>query len=207
MEEVTSLFENTSVFGGELSLTFTLLFFSAVIIIYSIFVFYFYKYLAKKNIIELNLSRYNQAEHPLAMKLSAILFYTLEYLIFLPVLTFFWFSVLSILLLVLSEGIDISTILLISAALVASVRVTSYISQQLSTDLAKMVPFTLLAIALTKPGFFKVGSLLASIGEIPSLLSNIPYYLLFIVAIELIMRVADTISKAFNLETEEIEEP
>ncbi|MBT6955923.1 hypothetical protein HN997_01370, partial [archaeon] len=144
---------------GESGLLFTLLFFTAVIVIYSVFVYYFYKFLAKKNIIELNLSKYGEGISAGISKAFATLFYIAEYLIILPVVTFFWFAVLAILILVLAEGMDASTILLISAALVASVRVTAYVSENLSRDLAKMLPFTLIAIAITKPGFFDAASL------------------------------------------------
>ncbi len=178
---------------GEMNLLFTLTFFTAVIVVYSIFVFYFYRFLAKKNIIELNLSQYNQYKNPATVKLFAVFFYIIEYIILLPVLTFFWFSILAILILTLAEGISIEVILLISAALVAAVRATSYVSESLSKDLAKMLPFTLLAIAITKPAFFNVEALFARMTEIPSLFVNIPYYLLFIIAVELIMRFVDFI--------------
>jgi len=181
-------FDITTLFTGEIPLALTLIFFTVVIVIYSVFVFYFYRFLAKKNIIELNLNQYNQYANPAVVKFFAVIFYLIEYVIVFPVLTFFWFAVLSILILLLSKGIDISTILLISAALVASVRITAYVSEDLSKDLAKMLPFTLLAIAITTAGFFDINALFSRITEIPSLFSNIAYYLLFIVAVELIMR-------------------
>jgi len=181
----------TEIFTGESNLFLVLTFFTTVIVIYSIFVFYFYRFLAKKNIIELNLNQYNRYNNPAIIKLFATFFYIIEYILLLPVLTFFWFATLSILILLLSKGIEIETILLISAALVAAVRATSYVSENLSKDLAKMLPFTLLAISITTVGFFDINSLLSRIENIPSLLSSIPYYLLFIVAIELIMRTAD----------------
>jgi len=181
-------FDITTLFTGEIPLALTLVFFTAVIVIYSVFVFYFYRFLAKKNIIELNLNQYNQYANPAVVKFFAVIFYLIEYVVVLPVLTFFWFAVLSILILLLSKGIGISTILLISAALVAAVRITAYVSEDLSKDLAKMLPFTLLAIAITTAGFFDINALLQRITEIPSLFSNIAYYLLFIVAVELIMR-------------------
>ena len=181
----------TAIFEGESNLFLVLTFFTTVIVIYSIFVFYFYRFLAKKNIIELNLNQYNRYNNPAIIKLFATFFYIIEYILLLPVLTFFWFATLSILILLLSKGIEIETILLISAALVAAVRATSYVSENLSKDLAKMLPFTLLAISITTVGFFDINSLLSRIENIPSLLSSIPYYLLFIVAIELIMRTAD----------------
>jgi len=177
--------------SSDTSSILTLTFFAAVIVIYSVFVFYFYRFLARKNIIKLNLNQYNQYSNRVAVKLFAVVLYILEYIILLPIFTFFWFAILAILTLILAKGITVSTILLISAALVAAVRVTSYVSEDLAKDLAKMLPFTLLAIAITTAGFFSIESLLQRISEIPTLFSNIPYYLLFIVTIELIMRIAD----------------
>ena len=188
----------TNLFTGQSSLTITLLFFTAVIVIYAVFVFYFYRFLAKKNLIELNLNKYNQYQNPAAIKFFAAIFYIIEYIILLPILTFFWFAILSVLVLVLAKGLDAATILLISAALVAAVRITSYISEDLSKDLAKMLPFTLLAIAITTAGFFDINALLQRIKEIPSLFSNIPYYLLFIVIIELVMRIGDSVQSAIH---------
>ena len=188
----------TNLFTGETNLIITLIFFTAVIVIYAIFVFYFYRFLAKKNLIELNLNKYNQSQHPTAVKFFAAIFYIIEYLIILPILTFFWFTVLAILVLILSKGIEVKTILLISAALVAAVRITSYVSEDLSKDLAKMLPFTLLAIAITTAGFFDVSALLLRIEEIPSLFSHILYYLLFIVIVELVMRISDFTQSAIS---------
>tara|TARA_Y100000310_G_scaffold294361_1_gene324775 strand:+ start:192 stop:800 length:609 start_codon:yes stop_codon:yes gene_type:complete len=186
--------------SGETNTIFILLFFTTIIVIYSIFIFYFYQFLAKKNIIELNLNQYNRNENPTLVKFFAVIFYIIEYIIFLPIITFFWFSILSVLVLILAEGISVNAVLLITTALVASVRATSYISKDLAKDLAKMVPFTLLAIALTKPGFFQVSSLISRLSEISSLFSNIPLYLIFIVGVELTMRTIDFMSGIFEKE-------
>ena len=177
-----------------------LLLFTAVIIIYSVFVYYFYRFLAKKNLIGLNLSQYNKSEHAVATKFFAFLLYIIEYIIILPVVTFFWFAVFAVLLLVLAKGLSVGTIIVIAAALIASVRVTAYVSENLSRDLAKMVPFTLLALSLTQPDFFSVGLLLERASQIPGLLTSIPYYLLFIVGVELIMRIFDLLRKLFVFE-------
>jgi hypothetical protein len=184
--------------SGKTNLLVILIFFTVVIIIYSIFVFNFYKFLAKKNIIELNLNQYNQYSNPAAIKFFAVIFFVIEYIILLPILTFFWFAILSILILILAKGLEAKTILTISAALVASVRATSYVNEDLSKDLAKMLPFTLLAIAITTAGFFDIGALVSRIAEVPSLFSNIPYYLLFIVVIELVMRTGEFTKNALQ---------
>ncbi len=195
-----------SALQGETKLIFSLLLFTAVIVVYAIFVFYFYRFLAKKNIVELNLGKYNKYEASGLFKLFAIMFYIIEYLILLPILTFFWFTVLAILIMVLAENISVSTTLIVAASLVASVRATSYVSQNLSQDLAKMLPFTLLGIAITQPEFFILTNLMERISEIPTLFSNIPYYLIFIICLELIMRIFDFINNLFSVKHEAEEE-
>jgi len=207
MEAIINLLNSiTNIFSAETNLLFVLAFFTAIIVIYSIFVFNFYRFLAKKNIIELNLNQYNQYSNPTAVKFFAILFFVVEYIILLPILTFFWFTILSILTLVLAKGLEVKTILLISAALVASVRATAYVNEDLAKDLAKMLPFTLLAIAITTAGFFDISALISRISDIPSIFSHIPYYLLFIVAIELIMRTVEFAKNALQISNTE-EEP
>jgi hypothetical protein len=189
------MFEDLSaIFSAETHIVLTLAFFTAIIVIYSIFVFYFYRFLARKNIIELNLNQYNQYSNQVLIKIFAGILYVLEYIVLLPILTFFWFAILATLILVLAKDLSVDTILLMTSALVASIRVTSYVNEDLAKDLAKMLPFTLLAISITTAGFFNITDLLSRINEIPGLISsNIPYYLLFIVAIELIMRITDFI--------------
>ena len=204
MAEVTDLLDGlNSVFNGDTHILLILLFFTAVIVVYSVFVYYFYRFLASKNLLELNLNQYNQYQNPTLAKFFAGVFYIAEYLILLPIITFFWFAILAVLILVLSEGMKIEAILLISAALVAAVRITAYLSENLSKDLAKMLPFTLLAIAITKAGFFTVSSMVDRFSEIPSLFSNLPYYLLFIVGVELIMRGSTSLELLFKPHSEE----
>ena len=171
-----------------------LLLLTALIAIYAVFIFFFYRFLAKKNLIELNLSKYNTYQAGTLFKIIAVLFYIMEYIIILPIITFFWFTILTILLFLLAEGIDVQTVILISAALIASVRVTSYISEILSQDLAKMLPFTLLGVALTKPTFFEFATHLSRIQEIPDLFTSIIIYLGFIIIVEFIMRIYDLLN-------------
>ncbi|MCD4771140.1 hypothetical protein K8R30_01855 [archaeon] len=193
--------------SAETNIFLTLSFFTAVIVIYSVFVFFFYRFLAKKNIIEFNLNQYNQYSSQFLVKVFAVVFYVVEYVVLLPVLTFFWFAILSILILLLAKDMNIATVLLVSAALVTSSRVASYLNEDLAKDLAKMLPFTLLVIAITTTGFFDISALFSRIGEIPSLFSKIPYYLLFIVAIELIMRAVDFVHSLVQSTKATEEEP
>ena len=159
-----------------------------LIVIYAIFVFQFYRFLARKNIIKLNLSQYNTSKLPLLSKITASLFFMLEYLVILPALVFSWFVVLSFMLLLLSKDQSVSQILLISAAVVGAVRITSYFKEDLSRDLAKMFPFTVLVIFLLSPNFMSFTHVLARLSEISLFLDHILFYLVFVIGFEILIR-------------------
>ena len=188
-ENVISFFDDVAkAFSGEISPLTTILFFTIVIIVYTLFVFVFSKFMARKNIFHFNLYQYNKSEHPFWVKFFSVSLYILEYLILVPLLSFLFFAVLSLLLLLLVNKLDVATALLICAAVVAAIRATSYVSHNMATDLAKLVPFNLLALALTQPEFFSIKVFFSRIAEIPSFLYVIPEYLLLIVSIEILMR-------------------
>jgi hypothetical protein len=169
----------------------TLFLITIPIIIYAVFIFYLYRFVARKNILELNLSQYNSYSAGPLLKIIPIFLYIIEYIIILPIVSFFWFAVFSVLIFFLAAELPLQTVLLISAALIASVRVTSYISENLSQDLAKMLPLTLLGIALTNPVFFNFTEHISKISTVPTLFNEVISFLAFIVIIELIMRILD----------------
>jgi len=158
--------------------------FALLIVIYSLFIWKFYRWIAKKDILELNLNKYNKFGHPFFAKMLAGIFYFIEYIIILPFVIFIWFGIFSIFLILLTENLEVHSILLISAVIIAAIRMTAYYSKDLSKDVAKLLPFTLLAVSLINPDFFDVGRVLSQFNQIPSLLNQIIYYLLFLIALE-----------------------
>ncbi len=169
-------------------LIFNIFIYVILIALYSIFVFEFYRFLARKNILKLNLSKYNTSTRPFLKKLFATLLFLAEYIIILPILVFFWFTILAFLLLLLSKDQPIQQIFLISAAVVGAIRITSYFREDLSRDLAKMFPFTVLAIFLLSPDFLEFTSLMEKLMEIPSFVTHIFFYLVFVICFEILMR-------------------
>jgi len=177
-----------------------------LIVVYSIFVWKFYKFIAKKNILGLDLNKYNKSSHPFFTKLIAGMFFFIEYIIILPFLIFFWFATFTLFLIFLTEELDIQTLLIISATIVAAIRVTSYYKEDLSKDIAKLLPFTLLAVSILTPGFFNVERIFTQFSELPGFFNNIIYYLIFIIILEIILRFFDFIFSLFGLEEENKEE-
>jgi hypothetical protein len=173
----------------------TLTLYTFFIALYAIFIWKFYKFLASKNIIELHLKKYNYSNHPGLEKFLAMILYAVEYLIILPFLVLFWFAILSMFILFLSKSSDVQQILLISAAIIASTRITAYVSEDLSRDIAKIFPFTVLAIFLLDPNFFNLPSIIDKAYQIPSLFSQILFFLVFIFIVEFLLRIIYAIAE------------
>ena len=136
-----------------------LAFLSLLILIYAISIWKFYRFVSKKNIFELDLRKYNKSSNSFLYKFFNVLFYFIEYLLILPFLVFIWFSLFSIFLMALTKGLSLDRILMISAVVVASIRMAAYYKGDLSKDLAKLLPFTILGLAITSPNFFRISEI------------------------------------------------
>ena len=170
------------------SRAFVTLFFTVVLIFfYLVLVWKFSKFISKKNIFGINLNKYNTSEHPMLEGL----FYFLEYIVILPFLVFIWFSFLAISLIILSSGLDVENVLVISAAVVAAIRMTSYYSHKMSLELAKLIPLNVLVVSILSPGFFEFSSVIENTAGIANLLGNIMNYFVFIIILEGILRFFD----------------
>lgn len=180
-----------------------LFFISLVVLVYSILIYNFYRFVAKKNIISLNLQKYNRTEHPVMAKTLAATFYTLEYIIFLPFMVMIWFSMFTIFLIFLTDGLELNTILIISAVIIAGTRMAAYYKEDLSKDIAKLLPFTLLGAALTQVNNFSSEKVLSQFFAIPAMMSHIASYLFFIFVIELVLRFLETTFVASGLSDED----
>ena len=170
-----------------------------LVAIYAIFIWKFYRFIATKNIIKLNLNKYNRAEHSTTAKLIAATFYFLEYIIILPFLIFFWFTIFTLFLIFLTEEISLPNLLIISATIIAAIRMTAYYKEDLAKDLAKLLPFTLLGLAITKASFFDLGRVLNHFNDLPQFLTQILIYLIFIIILEIILRLFEFIFSFLEL--------
>lgn len=168
-----------------------------LIVVYAIFIWKFYKSVSKKNLIGLNLSKYNTSKSPFLTKFVAGVLYLLEYILILPFLIFIWFSFFTVFLILLTESVDTGTILILSATTIAAIRMISYHSEELSRDVAKLVPLTLLATSLLTPGFFSVERIIGHFKEIPLVFSDILTYLFLIILLEIVLRLFDFILSLF----------
>lgn len=183
-----------------------------LVVIYSVMVWRFYQFVAKKNPLGLNLNeKYKPNEHSFGTRLVVSGLYFLEYVLILPLLIFVIFGVFTLFLIILSSSQEVSQILIISATVIASIRITAYYREGLSQEIAKILPFMLLAVAVLNPATFAqieyVEKIISQLIDIPNFLSQIWNYLLFIILIEILLMFFDTIFSLFNLhEPEKVEE-
>lgn len=175
-----------------------LLIFIVGVTIYSIFVFKFYRFLARREIFAPNLAQYNRSEHPFMQWLFNIFLNFVEYVLIFPLITFFWFIFLAILISFLSNQSP-NSLFLVSMALIGSVRVTAHYSEDLSRDLAKMLPFALLGVFLLDISKFNPTDMLSLLRVLPQQTETLIYYLLFIVLLELFLRLAYGFLKPFRM--------
>ncbi len=172
----------------------TLFILVVMILVYAIFVWKLRKFISKKNIFNFDLNKYNRSENSVLVKIIASAFYLLEYVLIIPFIVFFWFAVFTFFLIFLvKETITVDKIFLISAVAVASIRICSYIpkyGENLAVELAKILPFTFLGIAVFEPDMFigLASRLSLRISQLPMFFSGMLVYLAFIVILEVILR-------------------
>lgn len=185
--------------------------FVLLIVIYAVFIWKLYRFIGTKNIFKFDLNKYNRTGHPFLTKIVAAGFYLLEYILVIPFIIFFWYAIFTFFLILFVEGaVAINTILFISAVAIAAIRMSSYLpkyGENLAKELAKILPFTFLAVSVLNPNIFTniVGRLSERFSEISIFFGGIITYLIFIILLEIILRFFEFI---FNiLEVEDVEPP
>ena len=157
--------------------------------VYAVFIWKFYRFLGRRDIITFDIEKYSKSKHPVLVSFVGFIAYVFNYIILVPVSAFLWFAVLSVFLLFMSKSQPVSQILLISMAIIAATRITSYYHEDLSRDLAKMLPFALLGIFAVDSTFFSLDLIVERVKEMPSLMMLIVNYLAFVVALEFVLRI------------------
>ena len=193
-------------FPEQIQIFINLLVLTIIVCIYAVFVWKFDWFISTKDILRLNLNKYNKTIHPTLTKLVAGGLYFLEYIIILPLLIFFSFAIFVILLMLISNQLETEKIILIAAITVASIRMLSYIpkyGESVSGQVAKIIPFTILVFSLTEPYFLNFEKTMGQPAKLPEVINLIWVYFFFIVALELVLRFFDFSCGVFNEKKED----
>jgi hypothetical protein len=186
-EGINQLFENFSpdkILSGNLQL-FTWLFSIIIMIaIYAIVIYHFYRYIARRDVF-----KPSKRKHSKSMGF-------LKYFFLFPFVAFIFFVGFSLMLIFLTKSYEILDILYVSFVIIVAIRITSYYTEELSRDVAKMLPFAILAIFLVDSSYFSIDTVNARIDALPNSVNPIIQFLILIILVEWILRIALTIRYA-----------
>lgn len=152
---------------------------------YTIFVFAFYRFFGKRDIIKLNL---NPDCKPVG-KFLRIIFFVIEDILLFPVIVSFWFAMLVVFLALLGKNQQPENILLIAIAVVGTTRCTAYFNERLSSELAKLLPLTVFGIYIIDRSFFEMESSLGILRDMPDQWRLILTYAIFALALEFLLMI------------------
>ena len=89
----------------------------------------------------------------------------------------------------LSKSRPIEDILYFGIIVVATTRISAYVSEKLAEDMAKLLPWSLIFIFLIDPGAITIKSISSSFGIFYEQIPKVAKYLVFIVAVEWALRI------------------
>lgn len=144
---------------------------------FSIFVWYFYRFISRRELIP----RFHKKEMN-ASKIKFLTYVILNITCF-PIIVFVWFSLYSSLIFLLAIDLPFNLIAFVSMALIGVIRITSYFKEELARDVGKTIPFAMLGMVLTAgtlfadPNFLSYERITAAIivfqNKIPSIVDAI----------------------------------
>lgn len=166
----------------------TLLLYGIGIALYTALVFAFYQSISRRD-------AFHTRRRP--GWFGRVIHFTESALVF-PVMSFLYFAMLTLSLFLLAKAQTTATILLISMAVVVGVRVTSFLSENMSVDLAKLVPMGLLGVMLVDPGYLSLQVTWGRIGEAASMGPLLGRYFLLFIALEASIQTLRGIGRRFG---------
>ena len=169
ISEYLSEFSINSILEGDPSILLPIFYLVISIAIYSIIIWHFYRFIARRDCFKIS-----TRGHPK-------IFGFLKYFFLFPFVAIIFFLGFSMLLLFLTRSIQVDMVLSTSFAIVIAIRICSYYTEELSRDVAKMLPFALLGIFLVSPSYFVWEDITSKVNSIPELVNVATRYILFII--------------------------
>jgi len=166
--------------------------FSIGMVIYGIFVYHFYKFLSHRDILSFGIGKKfaqvtfksSGEKKSLAPRVAA--FITTKLFIF-PFIIFLWFLGYSSFMFLLVQNMPTETIFLVSSGLIIAIRMAAYYNEDLSKDIAKLIPFTLLGIFLLNPQIYSFSDTLTRLLEIPTFIIQIASFMILAMVVEIVL--------------------
>jgi len=183
LSSIGSLLSLDSLAINDTSFIISLIYFAISIVIYSIIIWHFYRFIAKRDCFKIK-----SIKHPKAVGF-------LKYFFGFPFVASLFFLGFSLMMLALTRNYEVPEILATSFALITAIRIVAYYSEDLSKDVAKMLPFALLGLFLVDSTYFNMEEIMNRIASIPEFLATALQFILLLIITEWILRLSLTVSR------------
>lgn len=174
------------ILSGDVSVLLPIFYLVLSIAIYAILIWHFYRFIAKRDLFKISPRKHAKVIH------------FLKYSLLFPIIASLFFIGFSLMLLFLTKDLELKAILSTSFAVIAAIRITAYYSEDLSKDLAKLLPFVLLGVFLVDPSYFSFADIMNKINSLPQFLALCIQFILFIALIEWILRIGLKVVQYFR---------
>ena len=127
------------------------------IAIYSLFVWYFYRFISKRDLLP---KKFYWISNKQNMSKVKTVEYTAVHFSLFPLIAFVWFTVLSFFIFLVAKDMQFNIAIFVSMAIIGVVRILSYYREEAAKEVAKMIPYAILSFLLTSaavyadPNFF-----------------------------------------------------
>jgi nitrogen fixation/metabolism regulation signal transduction histidine kinase len=153
-----------------------------MIALYSIAIYHFYRYIARRDCFK-----------PSKRKHTKFVGFCKYFFLF-PLVAIIFFLGFSLILISLTKqggffGGEIESILSLSFAIIVTIRITAYYTEDLSKDVAKMLPFAVLGVFLVDSSYFSMDTVITRLSTLPQYVNTIMQFLILIILVEWILRV------------------
>jgi hypothetical protein len=176
--------------------------FSIGMVVYGIFIYHFYRFLSKRDLFSFKLEqriaggKFTSTGKKISAAPRIIAFISMNFFIF-PFVVFLWFLGYSSIMFLLVHQLPTATIFLVSSALIIAIRISAYYNEDLSRDLAKLLPFTLLGIFLYNPQFYSFNEIVPRLEEIPHFITQIASFIVVAMMVEITLSILYLIKVRF----------
>jgi len=178
--KINEFAENLSIekiIGGDFSGLASVFYLAIAIAIYAVIIYKFYRYIATRDCFK-----------PSERKHTKLMGF-LKYFFLFPFVAVIYFMGFSLMLLFLSKDISVGVVLSTSFAVILAIRITAYYTEDLSKDLAKMLPFALLGLFLVSPSFFEYQDVIDKVNSFPDFANTAVQFIIFLIILEWILRI------------------
>ena len=165
-----------------------------VIAIYAIVIWHYYRLLAKRDFFHFE-GKQGDGGWVWFMNFLEEIEFLVKYIIFYPLLSFIFFGIFSIMMFLLSKNQSIPVILMTAVTIISATRISAYYNEDLSKDLAKLIPFALLGVFIVQANFFSTELLLERITTLPNFFVDIASFILYFLVLEIGLRLLYSLKK------------